>query len=79
MKVKELIGKLTAIDPQLDIVCIFESQEELGISNCSSVLEIENVESLYAMCTRIEGKPCLTFYKHESAELIAVLSVTSDF
>ena len=80
MKVKDLIAKLTNLDPEIDILCCCEDEGLRSSESEVQVLEILDVSEKVAEMSRVEsGKPWLKFEKSDTSSKVALIEVTTDF
>lgn len=79
MKVKDIIAKLSGLDPNIDVVCYTED-EDLAGERKSAVFEIETVEVVSAEKHRDEKDVAgIRFDKSPRSTPHVLLYVTSDF
>lgn len=80
MKVGELRDKLSALDPNLDIMCYSEDAALLAPGHLFRLLEIERVDTTYGELTRTDdGIPSLKIGKGPASATLAILEVIADF
>lgn len=80
MKVKDLIGALSKLDPELDIICYSEDEALQAQGHTLRLLEVETVSVTEAERARDEsGVPSLKLGKSALSESIAMIEVISDF
>lgn len=80
MKVKDLIDKLSTLDPNLDLVCYSEDESLLVEGQNFKIMEMESVECIHAEKLRDElRRPTLKIGKSEGSAKLAILNVISDF
>jgi len=79
MKVKELLEKLRAFDPDQDVICYCEDKGLTTSGHGFRLFEISNVDMQEAEKTRCEdGVPSLKFGKTEHSVAIVLIEITSD-
>lgn len=80
MKVRELQQMLNKLDPDLPIVC-YSEDDALLVGNRGFILfEVTGASTSRAEKLRLDdGTPYLKFSDDASAEVIAILEITSDF
>jgi hypothetical protein len=80
MTVKELISKLSKLDPELEVLCYSEDDELVPPGHLFRLLYIESVTVNDAQRRKgDDGIPSLKFVKTEHSEELAFLNVTVDF
>ena len=80
MKVKELKAQLEKIDPNLDVICYAEEDEDSDGSIVTRIFEIDDVTASEAERSRDkDGVPQLTFGSTDRSTKIAFINLLSDF
>jgi hypothetical protein len=80
MKVKELLEKLRAFDPEQDVICYCEDEGVLTPGKGFQLFEIASVELKEAEKTRSkDGVTSLKFGKTERSVAHVLIEITSDF
>ena len=80
MKVRELVEQLGSLDPEMEILCCSEDEAILPKGHGFRLLEINGVDVSEGERQRGDDEvPTLKLGKGDSAERIAVISVTCDF
>jgi len=80
MKVKELLGKLRAFDPDQDVICYCEDEGVVNPGHGFRLFDITNVDIREAEKTR--GKddvPSLKFAETEYSVSLVLIEISSDF
>ena len=80
MQVKDLIEKLEALDPELDIYCYTEDEELLKNGSGIRVMFIENLSVVQAKTYR-DGQhdPTISFEGGSGSKKLALAHVTCNF
>lgn len=80
MKVKELRDKLSALDPNLDVLCYTEDDALLTPGHLFRLFEIERVDKVHAELKRADdGIPSLKIGEGPASTDLVVLEVIADF
>ena len=80
MKVKDLIQKLEALNPEIDLVCYSKDEGLKTTERLVSLFEVEDVSEIEAGKSRLEsGAPWLKFGNSETSSKVAIIELTSDF
>jgi len=80
MKVRDLLSKLSAFDPERDVLCYCEDEELLPPKHGFRLFEINDVALTEAEKTRCEdGIPSLKLGKTDCSGPHVLIDITSDF
>lgn len=80
MKVKELLAKLKARDPEQDVICYSEDEEGLPEGHGFRLFEINGIDVTDAEKTRLDdGTPYLKLGKTAHSRRQVLIDITSDF
>ncbi len=80
MKVKDLIKKLSSLDPGLDILCYSEDEKLLPEGHLFRLLEIESVDiAVGEKCKGSDGVGSLKLGQSALSEKHVTINVTCDF
>lgn len=80
MKVKELIAKLTKLDPELRILCYAEEEGLVAEGHLFRLLDVEDVSiSEGEMLRGSDGLPSIKFGSGQHSTRIAMLNVCGEF
>lgn len=80
MKVKELIAKLNAADPESDVLCCCEDEGTLARGVGFKLFDIDHIDSTEAEKTRLEdGTPYFKLGKSDNSESHVLIDITADF
>ena len=79
MKVKDLLEKLSKLDPNSDVICYSEDDSLLLDGHLFRVLEIESVNSVVAEKCRADGVATLKIGKSDASQNHVTLNITTDF
>jgi hypothetical protein len=79
MKVKDLLEKLSKVDPNSDVVCYSEDESLLLDGHIFRVLELESVDSVVAEKCRTDGVGTLKIGKSDASKNLVTLNITTDF
>jgi len=80
MKVKDLLSKLGAFDPEQDLLCYCEDEEILPPKNGFRLFEINEVDLTEGETTRgRDDIPSLKLGKSECSAPHVLIRITSDF
>jgi hypothetical protein len=79
MKVKDLLEKLSKLDPNSDVICYSEDDSLLLDGHLSRVLEIESVNSVVAEKCLADGVATLKIGKSDASRNHVTLNITTDF
>lgn len=80
MKVKDLLDKLSQLDPELKLVLSTEDEEIVASDELFKLFDIENVSVMDAEPVRSKDrKPTLSIGKSDQSEPIAIIKIVSDF
>ena len=80
MKVKGLISKLSAFDPQQKVLCYCEDEDILPEKHGFRVFEIDSVDRTEAEAMRgKEGLPYFKLGKSENSKAYILIEITTDF
>ncbi|MHC4216519.1 MAG: hypothetical protein ACYSWP_24475 [Planctomycetota bacterium] len=80
MKVKELLEKLRAFDPDQDVICYCEDEGVKAFGHDVSLFDISSVDLQDAEKTRTgNGVPSLKLGKTENSVANVLIEITSDF
>jgi hypothetical protein len=79
MKVKDLLKKLSKVDPNSDVICYSEDESLLLDGHIFRVLELESVDSVVAEKCRTDGVGTLKIGKSDASKNLVTLNITTDF
>ena len=80
MKVKEVLAKLKALDPEQDVLCYCEDERDLPQGHRFRLFEIISIEVRDAEMMRLEDKtPSLEFGKTSNSQPQVLIDIISDF
>ena len=80
MKVRDLISKLSACDPEQDVLCSCEDEEVLPPKHGFRLFDVTEVGATEAEKTTCEdGIPSLKLGKTESSAPHVLIEITADF
>jgi hypothetical protein len=79
MKVKDLLKKLSKVDPNSDVICYSEDESLLLDGHMFRVLELESVDSVVAEKCRTDGVGTIRIGKSNTSKNLVTLNITTDF
>jgi hypothetical protein len=79
MKVKDLLEKLSKLDPNSDVICYSEDESLLLDGHMFRVLEIESLDSVVAEKCRADGVGTLKIGNSDASQHHITLNITTDF
>ena len=79
MKVKEVLAKLKALDPEQDVLCYCEDEGDLPQGHAFRLFEITSIEVTQAEKMRLEDNtPYLKLGKTSNSQPHVLIDITSD-
>lgn len=78
MKVKDLLEKLSKLDPNLEIYCYEDGPVPIEGPN-PGPFDIVDASSVKVVMNRVSGKPVISFGGDEATHGIAIIGITPDF